>query len=485
LSIRRFIQRDAGQFLLGVLFIFTLAGSFPRVYATDEVQYYAWVRSLWFDHDVDFANEYRFFAEKNPNAGIATSLLLPNRIRPLTGLYGNIAPVGSALLWAPWFISTDVALRAAHAVGLATNIPADGYSWPYQRAICYASAVYAFIGLLVTRRVARRWASDWSATVATIGMWLATPLVFYMTVQMPFAHANGFFMTSLFVAAWAWHRDDIAAPRPWLAMGAALGGMFLVREQLILFGVLPAVSLLLLLRQQSHTWDWRTLPRGILLAAIGCLVIASTQFAAYQAVNGVPKPASEVSGKLNLCSPHAVDTLIDYDPSPAAVCAVPPEPVSVPAWSRGALVWTPIWAIGLFGLLWMSWTLPTVALPLLVTFALQMWLNGAFGTTWHLTGAFGFRRFIECTPMFVIGAAWLFDRSVQRHWRLGITVVVAILVVWNGGLIINATVFNEVTQMRRGLQWPAVWEWQFSLPWRLWEFGAGLFDRCRLLKNGC
>jgi len=39
--------------------------------------------------------------------------------------------------------------------------------------------------------------------------------------------------------------------------------------------------------------------------------------------------------------------------------------------------------------------------------------------------------------------------------------------------------------VRRGLQWPQLWEWQITLPQRLWELGGAFFDRCRVLKNGC
>jgi hypothetical protein len=40
-----------------------------RIYASDEVQYFAYLRSLWFDRDVSFENEYQHFYD----AGIARS----------------------------------------------------------------------------------------------------------------------------------------------------------------------------------------------------------------------------------------------------------------------------------------------------------------------------------------------------------------------------------------------------------------------------
>jgi len=327
-------KQDAGHIVLGVIMLICLMISFPRVYATDEVQYYAWMRSVWFDHDVNFQNEYETFAQLNPQSGIANSLLQPNRIRPLTGLYGNIAPVGSAMLWTPWFIATDIGLRGLHTIGFALHIPADGYSWPYQRAVCYASAIYAFVGLLVCYRLTREWFPVTQSLLATSAIWLATPLVYYMTIQMPFAHANGFFVSSCFV--WLWWKSTQAAStwRTWALLGICGGMLYLVREQLILFVMLPVVSTCYQLWQSlpQRRIVWRQIIVQCAIAVICLLAIITPQFIAYWAVNGTPAPAREVASKLNLCSPHAIDTLVDFDPRPEPLCNVGGEPVTVPAW---------------------------------------------------------------------------------------------------------------------------------------------------------
>src|SRR5205823_3079 len=158
------------------------------------------LRSLRFDGDLDFANDYRRFTELNPKSGIDTSLLQPNRIRKATGLYGNVAPVGSALMWAPFFLAADALVHAADALG--ARIPADGFSPPYIYAVCYASALYGLLGLLLSYRMARRYAGQFGTTLASVTIWLATPLVFYMFVQMPWSHATGFFLVALFLAIW-------------------------------------------------------------------------------------------------------------------------------------------------------------------------------------------------------------------------------------------------------------------------------------------
>jgi len=101
------LRGDRGLIVIVALFALLLPLATPRIYATDEVQYYVYLRSLRFDGDLDFANDYQRFAELNPRSGIEGSLLQPNRIRPKTGRYGNIAPVGAAIMWAPFFLLAD------------------------------------------------------------------------------------------------------------------------------------------------------------------------------------------------------------------------------------------------------------------------------------------------------------------------------------------------------------------------------------------
>ena len=487
------LRSDRGLIVIMALFALLLPLATPRVYATDEVQYYVYLRSLRFDGDLDFANDYQRFAELNPRSGIEGSLLQPNRIRPKTGRYGNIAPVGAAIMWAPFFLLADALVHGANASG--TRIPADGFSAPYIYAVCYASTLYGLLGVILSYRLARRFASGFAATLASVTIWLASPLVFYMYVQMPFAHATGLFLTALFLTIWyetrEWGRND-AQGRPerswraWLALGLVGGLMTITREQLGLFLLAPALEAL-----------WRyahlvRLPRAVGRLAVrhalfvGAFAVALTpQLIVYQILNGEPRPASEVSGKLNWCSPHFLDTLIDVVPAPDFWCPGASDfTATFPPFSRGALVWSPALGLGLIGLalLWRRDRLLTMVL--LTAFLAQTWINGAFGTTWHLTGAFGFRRLIECTPIFVVGLALVNDYLIKRIGRVGVIIPAIVLIGWNAGLVLNATVFNAETNLRRGLTWPDVWRWQMEAPLRVVEkAGDLLFRRCRFFEN--
>ena len=54
---------------LGLVFVLSLPAVTSRLYSSDEVQYFSYLRSLYLDRDVSFENEYRYFYDH----GIAQS----------------------------------------------------------------------------------------------------------------------------------------------------------------------------------------------------------------------------------------------------------------------------------------------------------------------------------------------------------------------------------------------------------------------------
>ncbi len=55
--------------MLVAAFVLSLPAVTPRIYASDEIQYFSYLRSLWFDHDVSFENEYQHFYDLNIGRG--------------------------------------------------------------------------------------------------------------------------------------------------------------------------------------------------------------------------------------------------------------------------------------------------------------------------------------------------------------------------------------------------------------------------------
>lgn len=470
----------AGPWLILALCLLLLPLSVPRVALSDEVQYYAYLRSVYFDRDLDFRNEYTYFAEQGRRFGdeaVANALLREdaNNPNPQTGLLRNVAPVGSAILWAPGFILADLGVAAANALGAA--IPRDGYARPYILAVCLMTVLYTLLGLQLTYWLARRYVGDFAATTATITVFLASPLVFYTYIAMPWSHAPGFFLFALFLSLWIrhWGRGAERGAGMWLLLGLVGGLMVMTREQLGLLLIIPALEAVGLYWGLLRGRRWRA-AAGLLgrhLAFLAALALAiAPQLLAYQVLNGRPGPSATVGDKFRflelgplklLLSPNFFNTLLDP--------------------GRGAFLWAPVIALGLVGLLWLGRKDAWLAALLLVAFVAQTYLNGAFGTTWHLRRAFGFRRLIECTPIFVLGLAAMIEWLRPRVGAWSILAVAALLIYWNVGLIAQWTLLR--TAIRNDLIWADMLRWQFvevprQVVDKLW---ALLFDRCRLVTN--
>lgn len=438
---------DPGPWLILAVCLALLPISLPRVALSDEVQYYAYIRSVYFDRDLDFRNEYAYFSEQRLAIGdtaIRDALLREDAVNPHpeTGLLRNVAPVGSAILWAPGFLLADGYVLIANLFG--AGIPRDGFSQPYILGVCLMTLVYLFFGLQLTYRLARRYADAFAATVATLTVFLATPLVFYSYIAMAWSHANGFFLFALFLTVWMrhWRRPAERGLGLWLLLGLVGGLMVITREQLGLLLIIPALEALGhyvgLLRDRAWPAAARTLGRhSAFLAALA--ITLTPQLLAYQVLNGRPLPSSTVGSKLIWTSPNFFNTLIDP--------------------GRGAFLWAPVLALGVLGLLWLGRKDAWLALLLLAGVLAQTYINGAFGTTWHLRGAFGFRRLIECTPIFVLGLAALIAWLRPRVGPWPILAGAGLLIYWNFGLIAQWTILR--TAIRRDLIWGDMLYWQF------------------------
>ena len=218
-----------GSLVLALLFILSLPAVTPRLYASDEIEYFAYLRSLWFDRDLSFENEYRYFYDR----GIARAFGFRETFLELTtetGRRPNFATIGCALLWAPFYALGDLVARTLAAAGWPVAV--DGFSRPYLAAVTYGSALYGFLGVWLSVVAARRIVGQ--GHLAALLVWLGTPLLFYMYVAPGMSHANSAFAVAAFVVAWLRIRERWSI-RGLAGLGALAALMGMVREQDLFF----------------------------------------------------------------------------------------------------------------------------------------------------------------------------------------------------------------------------------------------------------
>lgn len=398
---------------VALLALLTLPAVTPRIYASDEVEYFAFLRSLTFDHDLSFENEYRHFADAGAGGAGFTETFLGDRYTH-AGRRLNFATIGPAILWAPFY-------AAGHLAAGILGAPQDGYSQPYITAVALGSLVYGWLALLLAAAMAERWFGR--GLGAALAVLAGSPLLFYMYVAPPFSHACATFAVT--VCLWTWLR----VRETWTLggvvwLGLTVGLMATMRDQAGLFAIAPALDFG---RWALTRRDWRRAAGLVIAGTVATLVAYSPQLFASRAINGYFGPDKSIANKMSWSSPHAVGVLFDLE--------------------HGWLWWTPLALLSLVGLAAVAsghirsrlgggladgrW----VAICMVAAAVLQIYINGAV-ESWTVAGSFGQRRFVELTPLLVIGLAALASLSSTRARRL-VWTVTAVCIWWNVGLLLQ------------------------------------------------
>jgi hypothetical protein len=403
----------AGLFLFSLLAYLALI-PVPRVdgqlIGSDGVGYYVYLRSLLFDGDLDFTNEYAYYSAAFP----------PQESTPI-GRPANKYSVGTAVLWLPFYLLAHLLALAAAGLGL-TPAP-DGYGYLYQAAISIGSIVYGTAGFWLAYRAAARLFAWWAALAAVALLWLASNAIYYMVLEPSMSHMASLFAVALLLSLWFfWLWLPAPATPPTLVqaalLGAAGGLVLLVRLQDGIFLLLPYGMLLvcfgraLLAGQHAQARHW--LLDGLLVAACTLLVFVP-QLAAWQAIYGTWQEIPYTS---------------DHDP---AFYWLQPHLWGVTfSLFRGLFTWHPVYLLALVGLGALAQRDRWLALWLLLLLLLDLYIVAAWWAWWQ-GDAFGGRMLLNAMWVWVAGLAalltWLHARG-----RLvpGALLLGGLLVLWNG-----------------------------------------------------
>jgi hypothetical protein len=404
--------------LLVLLFACSLPAVTARLYSSDEVEYFSYLRSLWFDRDVSFENEYQYFYDHQiaQSADFHRTFL---ELETPAGRRINYGTMGCAVLWSPFYAVGDIVARVAHATG--RDVAVDGYSRPYVAAVAYGSAFYGFATIVLGIAAARRLLGT-GALSSGLAVWAGTPLLFYMYIAPPFSHACSAFAVALFVTVWL-HVRDRWTPGGCAALGLSGALLAMVREQDALFTLGPALDFMLTHVARARTpAATRAMNRTALAAAAtGCLAFAAgylPQLIAYQALNGRPRPSELVTRKMNWAAPHALQVLAS------------PE--------HGFFIWTPLAVLGVAGLVLLAVRRDAdrrrIGACMLLMVLLQVYVSGAV-ESWTVAGAFGQRRFVSVSMLLVVGLAALRQAFRARTSRTLLNVAIMLCVWWNVALM--------------------------------------------------
>jgi hypothetical protein len=415
------IQTRKYERFLFLLFLLTLPLMNPWVRG-DGVGYYAYARAPLIEHSLDFTHDYQsanesFRADHVDSAGQPRS-----EFRTPSGHLDNHFTVGPAILWSPFLLIAHAGVLLARALG--SSVAADGFSAPYRYAMAFGTALYGFLGLLLSFRLASRYLRPLWSFLATIAIWWASSLPVYMYFNPSWSHAHSTFMVALFLFYWDSTREGRTLPQ-WLLLGAIVGLMLNVY-----YLNLMVLSILLLEAMGQYAQAFRSgtaasptstqlLRRQLLFGLVVCLMLLPT-FVSRWIVYGGPFKTGYYSFREFLwSSPVFLQVLFSSN--------------------HGLFSWTPLLAIACLGLILAAIRIPRIGAPLLVA-SVAFYLFIAFYPDWAGISSYGNRFFVSLTPMFVFGLAMVLQRfaanfASSRAAVLASSGVLACFVLWNLGLI--------------------------------------------------
>jgi len=424
-SLARLFLEPGVFVLLGLFLVFWLLfswlGTFSatemRIRGVDAVGYYSWVRSIAFDGDVQFQNEYRTLnAPEVLGAGdtddpldafrAGDSPVNPDGLRTPTGHLQNVFSVGVGLMWSPFIL-------VGHGVACATGAETDGFSPPYHAAVFFANMFYGLAGAVLSYVLVRTWFGKGVSAVAAVAAWTCSSALYYTFGQEAMGHAASFFIMALFLLLWVRLRVR-GGTRPWVVVGLALGLTILVRWQNLTFALIPAVDLL---------WTRQRRDIARLAACAGaCAVMVAPQIAAWKILYGSYIVIPQGAGFMAWLRPDLAGLLFSAD--------------------HGLVTWTPLMAAGLAGLFLFARRHRRVGVAVLAAVLAQVYVCACAG---DIGWSFGMRRLVNATPLFALGIASVFAVSAKRLRRpIALTILFA---VWNvlfvlqyGGLLDEAYV---------------------------------------------
>jgi hypothetical protein len=404
-----------------VLFLLSLSILNPWVRG-DGVGYYAYARAPIIEHSLDFTHDYQ-----RANTSFRENRLDENgqprpEFRTRTGHIENHFTVGPAILWTPFLLIAHAGVLLARSLGSA--VPADGFSAPYRIAMALATAIYGFLGLFISFRLARKYVDERWALLATLAIWWASSLPVYMYFNPSWSHAQSAFVVALFL--WYWHETrDSRNLMQWIVLGALAGVMLDVYyANAMLFVILPFEAL----RDYSAAFRRATpgTPRVSqllarhLLFAIALFVCLLPTFMAHRIIYGSILESGYIPiSQWNWTSPYFLSVLLSAN--------------------HGLISWTPILLFSIIGLLAFWRSVPRVGATFLLA-ALAFYFFIAAYPDWAGISSYGSRFFVSLTVLFVLGLAVFLDRFTRifqtRRWALaGASIFLTCFVLWNAGLM--------------------------------------------------
>jgi hypothetical protein len=385
--------------VVATVLVMQASSPMPAVHG-DGYYTYLWARTLVYDHDTDFANDYAICGDPGGFGDLPV------------GKNVNLWNMGAALFWVP-ILAVDRHVSSAKDDPDPRVVAGCKGALP-ERAV-RGSTIAGLLTILLGYLAARRRFGEWPAIFGASVIGLSTLMTYYTTMMLSYGHAASSFAGALFLYLWDGSRPQRSTVR-WALLGASLGLAMLMRSQNAVLVVLPLFDWCVTARRLAGGSAGAKAPRNLALhVAVGLLFVVvavavySPQMFYCKKVSGHWFTVLQSESYMRWGTPNMLRVLFS-----AGNGLFPWNPILYPA------------TLGLFLLLRRP-AFRSLGVALLVLFALDTYVVSCVWDWWGSIGYPG-RRFDLMMAPFMLGLAAFAQRFAElaRRRRRSMLTLVAV-----------------------------------------------------------
>jgi len=358
----------------------------------DGVGYYAYFRSLYFDHNFDFSNEFAAY-DQFAGTHLATTLT------PI-GHVANLFPVGPSIFWSPFLITASF-----FGEGGANPYHLPGYGPNFQIGLFVATVFFLLLGLFFLYRSLENFFGWRIAFIAATAIWLVSPLVHYVLYEPSMSHVLSFAAISGLLYVYLLRLDNSA--KKTIILTCFVGAAALIRWQNIIFIFVPLYYLLF---DRYILWPQRL--KNLLYLILTLLIVISPQLMMWQHLYGSWLALPQGGSFLQPLHPNFWGTLFSG--------------------YHGLFFWHPWLLLSLIGVFAYFKKDKKITILFLLLLAIVIYINSGL-SDWMGGRAFGGRRFDGVLFIFAWGLAEIISRlqNARPIWRSLFYILILLGIGWN------------------------------------------------------
>lgn len=309
---------------------------------------------------------------------------------------GNKYNIGVSVLILPFFL-------IAHLLSFIFKYPLDGYSNLYQIFAGLSGLFYGFSGILILRKVLKRYFTDNITIFSLIAISFGTNLFNYLTTNSLFSHSFSFFLFSLLVYYIPIFYEKPKSLKRIATLAVIFGFIVLVRLinvisilAIFLYGINTINGLKKRINSMIKNYYL------VLFFVFIVFIVFIPQLLTWKLTFNQWIVYSYGNEGFNFKLPHIADSLFSI--------------------RRGLFFYSPILLFSIFGLKSLRIKIPEYFLPVIVVLPVIIFINSSWHM-WWFGGGFGARAYIEFYPLFILPIASFLSSIKNKKIFISIAII--------------------------------------------------------------